>query len=149
MKRNILILVSCLLVFSCSMKTNQPENSMEATTGQDGTTKVPDMHKAENELDNEGVYQGKIPAADCPGIQVVITLNKDKSFARKNTYLERNKEYTDTGTYIVRENTLYMITEKNDTSCYRVEEDNLRMLDRNKQEITGSLADKYILKKKK
>ena len=42
-----------------------------------------DMHTAEISLDYYGTYKGTLPAADCPGINVTLTLNKNKTVYRQ------------------------------------------------------------------
>ncbi|MBC7334390.1 MAG: copper resistance protein NlpE N-terminal domain-containing protein [Actinobacteria bacterium] len=39
-----------------------------------------------------GTYEGTLPAADCPGLQTVITLNDDGTFHMEEVYLEENVE---------------------------------------------------------
>ena len=35
-----------------------------------------------------GTYEGTLPAADCPGLQTLITFNSDGTFYMEETYLE-------------------------------------------------------------
>lgn len=111
-----------------------------------GNKAVTDSHNAENSLDYEGIYYGVLPAADCPGINVTLTLNKDNSFSMVNDYIER-WSYTEKGTYEVNENTLLLITEKNDSSFYKIGENTLQMLDREKNVIESPFSDMYFLRK--
>ena len=110
-------------------------------------TEVADMHNAENALDYDGTYTGTFPAADCPGINITLTLNKDKTFTLVSEYIDRkDATFTDKGNYTIEGNliTLQNGTEKN---YYKVGENTLTALDRDKQEITGELAEHYILHK--
>lgn len=111
------------------------------------TAEVVDMHNAENALDIAGTYKGTFPAADCPGIEVTLTLDADKSYTEHNKYIDRDSEFTDKGTYAVSENTLTLTPAEGTPSYYKVEENRLRRLDADKQVITGPLAENYILKK--
>lgn len=36
------------------------------------------MHNAENSLDYDGTYTGTFPAADCPGINMTLTIKKTR-----------------------------------------------------------------------
>lgn len=53
-------------------------------------TAVPDAaHNSRNALDWAGVYEGVTPCADCPGIKMRLTLQKDGRFELSTQYLER------------------------------------------------------------
>jgi hypothetical protein len=39
-----------------------------------------------------GTYEGILPAADCPGLQTLITFNPDGTFHMEETFLERDTE---------------------------------------------------------
>ncbi|MBR6495196.1 MAG: copper resistance protein NlpE N-terminal domain-containing protein, partial [Prevotella sp.] len=51
------------------------------------------------------------------------------------------------GTYTVEGDLLTLQVEGGETSYYKVEENRLRLLDADKNEITGELAENYILNK--
>ena len=36
-----------------------------------------------------GTYEGTLPAADCPGIKTVLTINADSTYELKQDYIER------------------------------------------------------------
>ena len=74
-----------IIAFACTITLMACGNGNKAAT---------DGHNAENSLDYEGTYYGFLPAADCPGINVTLTLNKDKSFTIINDYVERSS-YTE------------------------------------------------------
>jgi len=46
-------------------------------------------HNSRNALDWAGVYEGITPCADCPGIKMRLTLQKDGRFELSTQYLER------------------------------------------------------------
>lgn len=143
MKTTAILLVTAALLASCSGQKKE----QTATEQQNETTvQAPDMHNAENALDYQGTYKGTIPAADCPGINVTLTLGNDGTFEEIYEYIERDT-FTSKGTYTVKVNTLTTVSETNDTTYYKVEENRLRMLDREQNLIEGELADKYILNK--
>jgi len=94
-----------------------------------------------------GTYQGILPAADGPGIEMTITLNQNNRFKNKIVYLEKKDgTFFENGTFSVRNNILQLSGNEN-ISYYKIEDGQLRLLDFEKQEITGALADYYILKK--
>lgn len=77
MKKFFILVCSCALLAACnnSAKTNK-------SAGTDSTSiEATDIHNAENSLDYEGTYKGVFPAADCPGIEITLTLNPDKHSA--------------------------------------------------------------------
>ena len=99
-------------------------------------------------LDWAGVYAGLIPAADCPGINVQITLRADESYTIVYNYVDRQSTATESGTFSWDEagNTIIL---KHTTfpPYYRVSENHLLQLDMKGKKITGSFADLYVLKK--
>lgn len=114
------------------------------------TTQAPDMHTAELALDYEGTYTGTIPAADCPGIEVTLTLHPDGKYTEHNKYIDRDSEFDEKGAYAVKGNLLTLTPAKSEgASYYKVEENRLRRLDADKQPVTGALADNYVLTKTK
>lgn len=105
-----------------------------------------DGHHASNSLDYWGTYKGTFPAADCPGINVTLTLNQDSTYTCSMEYIDRNTVDNENGTYLVDKNTLILIS-KQDTSYYQVGENRLMRLDDQKQPITGEMASHYELNK--
>ena len=65
--------------------------ALSASAQQNGsaTAKAADMHTSQNSLDWAGVYEGVLPCADCPGIRIRLTLNRDGTYERMMQYLER------------------------------------------------------------
>jgi heat shock protein HslJ len=52
-------------------------------------TKPVDMHTSKISLDWAGIYEGTLPCADCPGITIRLTLNRDGTYERVMQYQER------------------------------------------------------------
>ena len=147
MKKNLLILSAALALAACG--GNAPKKQAAAET-QTTTAAVPDMHTAETSLDYLGTYEGTLPAADCPGIRTTLTLNPDGTYALHMKYINRDAEFDETGIFTVKEN-LLTLTQLDDGSeeYYKVEENRLRMLDAEKQPVTGALEENYVLQKNK
>lgn len=141
MKKLFILACVCLLITSCN---SNPKNTNDSAT----STETTDMHNAENSLDYDGTYTGTFPAADCPGINMTLTIKKDKTFELISEYIDRQdatfKEY---GTYSVEGNIMTSINGE-DKQYYKVGENTLTALNQDKQAITGELADHYILHKK-
>ena len=147
MKKNVLILAAALALVACG--GNAPKKKAAAGT-QTTTAAAPDMHPAETSLDYLGTYEGTLPAADCPGIQTTLTLNPDGTYGLHMKYIDRDAEFDEKGVFSVKEN-LLTLTQLDDGSeeYYKVEENRLRMLDAEKQPVTGALAENYVLQKTK
>jgi uncharacterized lipoprotein NlpE involved in copper resistance len=106
-------------------------------------------HNARNSLDWNGVYTGTIPSASGPGIDVRMKINKDQSFELNYNYLDRSDgqfnwigsfKWDDEGGIITLD-----ITDA--PPHYRVAQNKLIQLDTNGKQISGKLADNYVLKK--
>lgn len=107
-----------------------------------------EMHTAENSPDIVGTYTGTLPAADCPGIKIRLILNKNNTYVLKSEYIDRNSKFTDKGTYSVKGNLLTTLDGKdNSKTLYTIGENALTMLDADGNEVTGAMADMYVLRK--
>lgn len=146
MKKTILtlFLIGGLLA-SCNQSKKTEETDVNANT------EVIDMHNAENSLDIEGVYSGVLPCADCEGIETTLELKPDNSYELTSIYITPEKEeFKQVGVWSIRENTLTL--EDNDQNQIdrklNVGEGFVKFLDSDGNEITGELAEHYILEKK-
>lgn len=143
MKKIILSLMVVAALTACGNNKKADTNSAEATEKE----QVVDMHNAENSLDYWGVYKGTLPAADCPGIETTLTINKDSTYLMHSSYIDRNVEFDEKGTYTLDGSMLGLKDGETGTVGYlRVEEGQVRWLDGDKQPITGDLAEHFILK---
>lgn len=136
--RNITFyLILCLIICSC----NNANNSQ--ITDQDSNSQNP----TESFWNCWGIYQGTLPAADCPGIDVTLEINKDNTFQSKFVYQERNITFEDQGLYTINDSILTTIGENADTVYYKITDNSLKMLDQYKNEIPDEIGKLYILKK--
>ena len=113
---------------------------------------VDSAHNSRNSVDWQGVYTGVIPAADTSGIDVRITLYPDQTYELRYEYLERtNNVFTGKGRFDWDKAGNVIILDTLDGKSfppyYRVGENILIQLDMKGKEITGSLANNYILRK--
>lgn len=141
MKMKLLLLMiasAMMLLVSCGNRGRQ------AAAGSDAA--VPDMHTAETSLDYTGTYTGVLPAADCPGIEVELTLRRDGNYTLNETYIDRDSHFRTEGRYTLRDNLLTLDAADGPT-FYRVEENRLRMLTADLQPVSGELAAHYVLTK--
>lgn len=141
MEKLLILACICLMTVSCSSpKKNTGEPATAAKT-------AADMHNTKKSPDYAGTYTGTFPAADCPGIRMTLTINKDKTFELKSEYIDRtNSTFKEYGTYTIENNTM-TLTGKKDKQYYKIGENTLTALDQDKQDITGQLAGHYILHK--
>lgn len=95
-----------------------------------------------------GVYEGVLPAADCPGIHTVLTLHADGSFSKVSQYLERDARFEDKGSFSVQNNELKTTDETGEIFYYQVQPAALVQLDSQGKAIEGERAPLYVLKKK-
>lgn len=145
MKKYISLFVSVLLLAACGNRAktgNQPSTDTVVTAAE-----APDMHTAENALDYFGVYEGTLPAASCPGIKTALTLHPDNTATLHSEYIDRpDGVFDEKGTYTLEGNLLTVRLNDGEVYYYKVEEGRLRMLNADKEPVTGDLADHYLLK---
>ena len=127
-----------LLLCSCGSKNSGAKNEA-----------IDAAHNSRNSLNWAGVYKGQIPAADAPGIDVVFTLNEDGTYEVIYHYVDRgdnsfifagNFEWDDAGRVIILDSGEL-------PPYYTVGENMLIQMDMSGQEITGELAENYVLRK--
>ena len=89
MKNKVMILAAAITLVACG--GNQQKKAVSEKVKADAV-KV-DMHDAESSLDYQGTYTGVFPAADCPGIDMRLTLKKDGTYSLHMKYLDRDSEF--------------------------------------------------------
>lgn len=156
MKQQILTLAAAsVLLWSCTNETKKTTiaDSTAKTEKVDSTVKTDNLpigDNAQTSLDWNGTYKGILPCADCEGIQTELTLNQDMTFVLKRNYMGRDTKFPeDKGTFKWDSSgsKVELIGLKEQPNIYFVGENKLIQLDMEGKEITGALADKYILKK--
>ncbi len=96
-----------------------------------------------------GTYAGTLPAADCPGIAVCLTLCDDGTYISRSEYLERDGRFEERGRYTIEGELLTLRPDADEPEwrC-RIEAGQLRMLDTAGRAIEGPMAECYILTRK-
>ena len=95
-----------------------------------------------------GVYEGTLPAADAPGIKTTISLDKAQNYTERMVFIDReNADFSEKGSYLVDDDMLTLKPSAGEKTYYRIEKGQLRLLNQDKEPITGALAEHYILKK--
>lgn len=142
MKKTMLFFV-CVLILSVTISCNSNKDEKE------------DLVKSGEAIKTTftGVFTGTTPCADCPGIYLVTSFSSDGSYYEHMKYLERDTEGSDSGTW-TRDDSLLIVKYNDSSNSLRdfyleiLNDSTIRMLDQNKNPITGSLADYFILHKK-
>jgi uncharacterized lipoprotein NlpE involved in copper resistance len=134
MRKTILALIAVLVVFGVS--ACKPRQAVDAA------------HNSRNSVNWDGVYAGVVPAASAPGIDVRITLYPNETYEMRYEYIDREGSFTDSGSFAWDEAGSVIKLDGTDMPpYYKVGENVLIQLDMQGDEITGSLASAYILKK--
>ncbi|MDX1642441.1 MAG: copper resistance protein NlpE N-terminal domain-containing protein, partial [Balneolaceae bacterium] len=94
------------------------------------------------------MYTGSLPCADCPSIRYSLIID-DSSFTEISIYdNDPNARFKKNGPWTVMGDTLSILDSENSPiKRFLVNEESLFLLDRENQEITGDLADKYTLER--
>ncbi|MGL4520273.1 MAG: copper resistance protein NlpE N-terminal domain-containing protein [Phocaeicola sp.] len=104
-----------------------------------------DLHTAENSLDYWGTYKGSLPTTGSTALEITLILHKEKNFELIQNQLEPTHTLTDQGSYHVSGNLLTLQGES--TNYYRIGENRLIKLGADKEPITDSQSQPYILTK--
>lgn len=166
-----LLIISCLSFAIISCNQGNEKNTVEAGSANEtkafdddtvsissaiperkSATVVPSAdtsHTPENSLDWAGTYAGKLPCADCQGIQTELMLSGNKTYKLKQTYEGKS------AAPVIREGTFQWINGTNIhlyengqvIQQFLVAEGQLYHLDDKGRIIKGKLAKQYILKK--
>ncbi|WP_069130907.1 copper resistance protein NlpE N-terminal domain-containing protein [Rhodohalobacter halophilus] len=92
------------------------------------------------------VYSGVIPCADCPGIDYTLVLEENR-FTEWSHYIDRGNDlFRQEGNWTIHRDTLKLFRTEDDIhKAFLFSEDELTMLDRDLQLISGELEDSYRL----
>ena len=128
MKKMILpVLLTGLFAVSCSKKEEAKTETPQVVEADSAQAQPEEAAKAEAPKKHVGEFSGKLPCADCPGIETKLTLNEDGSFLLDETYLEKKDgQFNAKGSYEVSEDGAFVTLkeEGNDKPrVFLVEED--------------------------
>lgn len=152
MRKNFMMmaLVSVAMMTSCS------GNKTAQGVAEEDSTVV-----AECAADSEGVdltavagtYEGTLPAADCPGIKTVLTINADSTYQLQQDYIDREAGHDEaSGVLEVLDGNVLMLVRPSsgEHTFYKVKDaESIAMTDSLGNEAEGEIAKLYVLTKKK
>ena len=102
-------------------------------------------------LNWEGTYLGTVPCADCPGINVELSLNSDLTYTMTRIYQDRQGIFVNSGLFEWNDegSEIKLNTGSNDGGFqnFRVREGMLVLLTPTGETVTGNNADAYLLHK--
>lgn len=143
MKKLVVMVAALAAFYGCAGgQKSEKSESLEVETE---SVKAPEAEEIVNTT-IFGVYEGTLPAASSPGIKTRLTLNKDNSFELRSEYIdEKDGIFNDKGAFTIDENILTATQDDGTVYYYRIEDGKLRMLNGDKEEITGDHAENYLL----
>lgn len=97
----------------------------------------------------EGVYEGVLPCASCPGIETELTLSADNTYTLKTFYQENpDSENIEQGKFEWVADSDIIQLDNADETQFKIENQQIRQLNPDGEMIEGNLAEFYVLKKK-
>ena len=150
MKKTMMIVAVAVMALTAACTGKK---TTENTAAQD-TTSVVDS-AATPALDIAvvaGTYEGTLPAADCPGIKTVLTLNTDSTYELKQDYIDRKDGHDEaSGVFEVLDGNVLMLVRPSsgEHTFYKVKDaQSVIMTDSLGNEPESEMAPLYVLKKK-
>lgn len=140
MKKISYLVLSLFMISSC--------NSSEGTEAEESQNPAEEVASPAS---FSGVFTGTTPCADCPGIYTVTEFTADSNYYESLSYIERDNNFLDSGKWQLNDSVITVtFPGKNDQDRYfKITSDStIRMLDADKNIITGDLEQYYILTKK-
>ncbi|MCL2919619.1 copper resistance protein NlpE [Shewanella litorisediminis] len=156
--QHLLGLLLAMPLFACSQAqvpeapTPSPEKVTAYAPSQDDASKaLPIGDSSRTSLDWPGSYEGVLPCASCEGIKTHLELNNDGTYLLQTHFLglkegeKESERFEERGTFIWNASGGAIQLESG--AGYQVGENQLFMLDREGNRITGTLSEHYRLKK--
>ena len=153
MKKKLVLtaaVIAALSVGSCnSKKTNAPETDQDSLSYAEKDS----LDSNDFVLDSiAGTYEGTLPAADCPGIKTVLTLNADSTYQYSADYIDRKDGHDEaSGVLQVLDGSVLMLVRPSsgEHTFYKVKDSkSVVMTDSLGNEAEGEMAKLYVLTKK-
>lgn len=152
MKTKLIVLAisSLAIMTSCTGKKTTPNAADNDSANVVDTTA---SNKDNVDLTSvAGTYEGTLPAADCPGIKTVITINADSTYLLKQDCIDKKDGHDEaSGIFKVLDGKVLMLVHPStgEQTFYKVKNANsIIMTDSMGVEPEGETAKLYVLKKK-
>ena len=158
----ILLIALSSAIFSCSEPDNSTIEEEKEAIPESATETAPESvsgatystgDNSMTSVDWAGTYFATLPCGRCEGIEMWVTLNPDSTFALRTNYLGLNdaleEEFTgkfswdQSGAIVTLDGLKGIYPGK-----FKVGENRIWYLDADGNQMTGDLADQYILNKK-
>lgn len=154
MKKKLVLTAAVIAALSVGSCNSKKTNNLEADQDSLSYTEKDSLESNTFVLDSiAGTYEGTLPAADCPGIKTVLTLNADSTYQYSADYIERKDGHDEaSGIFKMLANGVVEITRPSsgEKSYYKVKDaQSLIMTDSLGTEPEGAMAKHYVLTKKK
>lgn len=140
------VIAAAMMVACNGKKTAQDETKNDSVS-------LPDSVSADVDLTAvAGTYEGTLPAADCPGIKTVLTINADSTYQLQQDYIDRKDGHDEaSGVLQVLDGNVMMLVRPSsgEHSFYKVKDSkSIVMTDSLGNEPEGETAKLYVLTKK-
>ncbi len=150
--KNILIILAAGIVFSsCG---NNGNNARPSGVGHETADATAGIRNDRRDNDLPGTYRGTLPCADCGGIEVDLSLDRDGEYRLRTRHIsdkdgqkDIESEYEGTYSWNAGTRTVTLNGIANQPNRYLFTDGHLVQLDMGGRRIDGPLADKYVLRK--
>ena len=140
------VIAAAMMVACNGKKTAQDEMKNDSVSVADSVSADVDLAAV------AGTYEGTLPAADCPGIKTVLTINADSTYQLQQDYIDRKDGHDEaSGVLQVLDGNVMMLVRPSsgEHSFYKVKDSkSIVMTDSLGNEPEGETAKLYVLTKK-
>lgn len=140
------VIAAAMMVACNGKKTAQDETKNDSVSVADSVSADVDLAAV------AGTYEGTLPAADCPGIKTVLTINADSTYQLQQDYIDRKDGHDEaSGVLQVLYGNVMMLVRPSsgEHSFYKVKDSkSIVMTDSLGNEPEGETAKLYVLTKK-
>lgn len=140
------VIAAAMMVACNGKKTAQDETKNDSVSVADSVSADFDLTAV------AGTYEGTLPAADCPGIKTVLTINADSTYQLQQDYIDRKDGHDEaSGVLQVLDGNVMMLVRPSsgEHSFYKVKDSkSIVMTDSLGNEPEGETAKLYVLTKK-
>lgn len=153
MLKNSAFILFTFLLIACENESTQQEKIAVSKMMSEiaKNEEQPMADNSRNALDWQGTYKGTLPCADCEGIEVSIEIDGDHQVNVEQVYTGRStKRFTQKGKFEWNKEgskITCFLPDSKDSMKFLVGENQLIQLDKEGNQISGVLANYYVLKK--